>query len=244
MPAAALDTNGSAFAFAPGHFSFRMPYYWTALADDQLALYKDSLRKQFPGRGVPNYVLGLQRKSLFTFSLPYALIELDNCGMPNPKQVEAECRAFSLSVARAYLPLHRSGQFGEVKPMEAVYYTNINVIIGYWQMVRARDNQRLACVSAIYPCGYGYARFHFFMDAGDQDTYLPIVERLIGSVSFDSGFAYKSATPADGTASSLRGMRTTIVMVVVTMVIWLVVRILVRTKMGNSARPRPPYVRR
>ncbi len=185
--------TGTVFRFAPAHFSFTMPYYWTAISDSDLAHYKATLREMFPNRPVPNYVLAIQRKALFTFALPYALFEVEERPMPTEEEIEAERSSFAQSIRRAYLDLHRQGAFGEIKPMEAQYDPIRNVIIAYWEMTRTSDRRRIAALAAIFPCRYGFLRLHVFLPAERQLDLLPVVEELINSVTFDEGFGYDPA---------------------------------------------------
>lgn len=188
---AAPHGTGTFFRFAPAHFSFMMPYYWTAISDTDLVAYKQTLRETFPNRPVPNYVLAIQRKALFTFALPYAMFEVEERPMPTRQEIENERLAFADSVRKAYLDLHRQGRFGEVKPMDAQFDPQRNVIIGYWEMMRASDKRRIAAIAAIFPCRYGYLRLHVFLPADRQAELLPVIDDLISSVKFDEGYGYE-----------------------------------------------------
>jgi len=227
---AALTTpqgTGTLFRFAPAHFSFTLPYYWTAISDTDLAAYKATLRETFPDRPIPNYVLAIQRKALFKFALPYALFEIEERPMPTLQEIEQERAAFSLNVRKAYLDLHRQGSFGEVKPMEAQFDPQRKVIIGYWEMVRTSDKRRIAALAAIFPCRYGYLRLHVFLPAGRQAEFLPVIDDLISSVTFDEGYGYD---PSNAPARR-RGLapRTALLLFAVLALAWIALRVLART---------------
>jgi len=218
--------TGTLFRFAPAHFSFTLPYYWTLISDTDLAAYKATLREMFPDRPIPNYVLAIQRKALFTFALPYALFEIEERPMPTLQEIEQERATFSLNVRKAYLALHRQGAFGEVKPMEAQFDPQRNVIIGYWEMFRASDKRRIAALAAIFPCRYGYLRLHVFLPADRQAEFLPVIEDLISSVIFDDGYRYDpSQAPKRRRALS---PRTALLLFAVLALAWIALRVLAR----------------
>ncbi len=229
--AEAAHGTGTLFRFAPARISFTLPYYWQVIADEKLAGYKETLRETFPGRPVPNYVLALQRRALFTFALPYALFEIEERSMPTPQELESERQSFADSVRRAYMALRQEGLFGEVKPLDAIYDARRHVIVGYWEMMRASDKRRIAAMAAIFPCRYGYLRAHFFLPAERQDEFLPAVEEIINSVTFDEGYGYE---PGRGTRAR-RGLapRTALLILAALFAAWFALRLAVR-----SARKR------
>jgi hypothetical protein len=209
---------------APARMTFRLPHYWEVLPDAKLAGYREQLREMFPQRAVPNYVMAAQRKALLSFSMPYLLVELDSGPMPSLEQVEQEALAFAANIQRAYVALHRSNLFGEVNVMDAFYDTQQHVIIGSWDMYRARDNRRIAALNAIFPFRGGFVRCHFFLPAAEQDRYLPDVEMIVDSLTFEPGFEY---VPIAASGDS-RMKYTLYTIVVVLGAVWVGMRFMLR----------------
>ncbi|MCX7846783.1 MAG: hypothetical protein N2595_01950 [bacterium] len=232
------EGTGTVFRFAPAHITFTLPYYWTVIPESELAAYKAKLRELFPQRPVPNYVLAVQRKALFTFALPYVLFEVEQRSMPTREEIEQERAVFADSVRKAYLDLHRQGMFGEVKPMDAQYDPQRNVIIGYWEMVRAGDKRRIAALAAIFPCRYGFLRLHIFLPADRQAELLPVIDELISSVTFDEGYGYDPKLLRK--RRQALSPRTALLILAVLAIVWLALRLLVRraTRPNDFMLPR------
>ena len=221
---------GKMFSYASGHFKFLLPYYWEIIPDKEIQRYKNILKKLYPGKPVQNYVLGIQRKALLNFSMPYALIEIENRPMPTVDEVKGEAISFASNIRRAFVDLYKSNLFGEVKPMPAVYDPEHQVIVGYCSMYRAKDKQNLTTVTAIYPCRYGYVRFHFTFKEDTEEKYFTVIEKIIKSVKFDDGFAYNPATAK----KNKRGFNKIIYVVVIGLaVIWFAFRIIARKSKGD-----------
>lgn len=178
------------FNYSPGHFKFMLPDYWEVIPDKEIRRYKEILRKLYPNKPVQNYVLAIQRKALLSFTTPYALIEIEKRPTPTEKEVEGEALSYADNIRRAYLALYKSNLFGEVKPMPAVYDPKHKVVVGYSSMYRAKDGKSLITMTAIYPCSYGYVRFHFTLSKENEDKYFPVIENIIKSVRFDKGFEF------------------------------------------------------
>ena len=220
-----IPPAGKIFSYAPGHFEFLLPDYWEIIPAKEIQRYKDILKRLYPDKPVQNYVLGFQRKALLKFSMPYALVEIENRPMPTVDEVEGEARSFASNIRRAFVDLYKSNLFGEVKPMPAVYDPVHQVVVGYCSMFRAKDKQNLTTVTAIYPCRYGYVRFHFTFKEDTEEDYFPVIEKIIKSVKFDKGFAYNSAIAK----KNKRGLNKTIYIVVIVLaVIWFAFRIIAR----------------
>jgi len=181
---------GKTFSYAPGHFEFLLPHYWEVIPEKNVQQYKDILKKMYPNKPVQNYVLAIQRKALLNFSMPYALIEIENRAMPTLKEIEGETVSFDSNIRKAFVDLYKSNLFGEIKPMPAVYDRQNQVIVGYCSMFRAKDKQHLTTITAIYPCRYGYVRFHFTFQEDTEEKYFQVIENIIKSVKFDKGFEY------------------------------------------------------
>ena len=188
--AAFTASESQQYDYTPGHVSFVVPAEWRIIPIDELETYKRKLGETFPGRPVPNYVAGMQRKALFTFELPYVLVEIEQRSMPSLEEIQAEKLSYAGNIHRAYLSLHRKGMFGEVKAMPAEYYPDRKVLLGYSEMTRARDKVRLAAITAVYPCQYGYLRMHFFINIEHRDRDMQAVDEIISSVSFDEPYSY------------------------------------------------------
>lgn len=199
--ASVKDKDAVWYAYNSGHFRFLIPYYWEIIPEKKINQYKDILQQNFPNRAPPNYVVGVQRKALKTFSLPYFLIEIEERPMPTPEEVEAERASYQSSVRRAYSGLHKKGLFGEVKAMPATYDSERHIIFGYSHMMRAADKQRLTSITSIYPCRYGFVRFHFFLPQEKETNYMPAVETVITSVTFNAGYGYSQQEAQTGTVS-------------------------------------------
>jgi len=215
-------STGKIFSYAPGHFKFVLPDYWQVIPDKALQSYKNILRKLYPGKPLQNYVLAIQRKALMDFAMPYALIEIEARPMPAVEEVEAEAINFAPNIRRAYIDLFKSNLFGEVKPMPAVYDPLNKVVVGYCSMFRAKDKQNLTTVTAIYPCRYGYVRFHFTFQQNTEEKYFPVIEEVIKSMKFDEGFAYD---PSAAKKNS-RGFNQMIyIIVIVLAIVWFGFRI-------------------
>jgi len=212
-----IPASGKIFSYAPGHFKFLLPDYWEVIPDREIQRYKKILKKLYPNKPVQNYVLAIQRKALLDFSMPYALIEIENRPMPTLGEVEGEARSFASNIRRAFVDLYKSNLFGEVKPMPAVYDPVHQVVVGYCSMFRAKDKQNLTTVTAIYPCRYGYVRFHFTFLENTEKKSFPVIEKVIKSVKFDDGFAYNASIAK----KNKHGLNKTIyILVVVLAVIW------------------------
>jgi hypothetical protein len=122
--------------------------------------------------------------------------------------------------------LYRSNLFGEVKAMDAFYDQARHVIIGSWNMMRARDDRRIAAINAIFPYRGGYVRFHFFMPADTQERDLPAVECVVDSVTFEPGYAYEAVSAREG-----RTLRYAIYAIVgVLGVAWIAMRFVMRAQ--------------
>ena len=238
--APALTPAPAVVVCATGHVRFTLPAYWTVVPDTVLARYNASARALDRGRAASQYVLAIQRKALLDFTMPYALVELLERSMPKPTEVAAKADSFAEGVVTTFLPLHRKGLFGEVKPGIAVYDTNLQVIVGYWTMVRTEDKARIAAMMAVFPYAHGYIRFQFFMHAEDQERDMAAAEEIINSVSFDPGFAYPRPGQAAHTADKLGNFGYLLVGVLVA---WLVVRILVRRTLPTIPVRKPPWLR-
>jgi len=218
-------SSGKSFSYAPGHFKFLLPDYWQVIPEKELLRYKDILRKLYPDKPVQNYVLAIQRKALLDFTMPYALVEIETRPMPTVEEVEGEAVNFAPNIRRAFVDLYKSNLFGEIKPMPAVYDPNNQVIVGYCSMFRAKDKQNLTTVTAIYPCRYGYVRFHFTFQQDAEEKYFPVVEKIIKSVKFDQGFAYE---PSIANKNKRSFNRIIYVVVIVLAVVWFGFRIFAR----------------
>ena len=216
---------GKTFFYAPGHFKFLLPDYWEVIPDKEIQRYKNILKRLYPNKPVQNYVLGIQRKALLNFSMPYALVEIENRPMPTLDEVQGEARSFASNIRKAFVDLYKSNLFGEVKPMPAVYDPVHQVVVGYCSMFRAKDKQNLTTVTAIYPCQYGYVRFHFTFQEDTEEKYFPVIEKIIKSVKFDDGFAY-NASKAKENKHGLN--RIIYIVVIVLAVIWFGFRIIGR----------------
>jgi len=214
------------YLFKPGHLTLTVPADWTMVPQKELLAYQEKLRELFPKRPVPNYVLAFQRKALFTFSLPYVLIEIEERMMPAVEEVEQEAVRFDESVRSAYLDLHRSGQFGEVRALPAAYDPTNHVIVGYSQMTRAEDKQKIAAVTAIYPCRYGYLRMYFFVAADEQERDIPDVESILASVTFERDYRYIAQRASSGLSRGARYTLYTVVVVLATL--WFIMRVISR----------------
>ncbi len=215
-------SNGKVFSYAPGHFKFILPDYWQVIPGKVLQRYKDILRKLYPDKPVQNYVLAIQRKALMDFTMPYALIEIETRPMPTVEEVKAEAINFAPNIRRAYVDLFKSNLFGEVKPMPAVYDPENEVVVGYCSMFRAKDKQNLTTVTAIYPCRYGYVRFHFTFLQDTEEKYFPVIEDVIKSMEFDKGFTYD----ASAVKKNSRGFNRMIyIIVIILAVVWFGFRI-------------------
>jgi len=190
VPASIIATGNLQYVCAPGHVSFIIPDQWRVISESELEPYKRKLGEAFPDRPVPNYIMGMQRKSLFTFSLPYMLVVLEKGTMPTLEEIQAEKVSYVSSIQQAYLSLHRKGMFGEVKALPAEYYPERKVLLGYSEMTRASDNVRLVAITASYPCQYGYLRLNFFINAEQSDRDMPAIDEIISSVSFEPEYAY------------------------------------------------------
>jgi len=186
------NSDGALFAYAPGHFKFTLPHYWQVIPNSTLQSYNDKIRKLYPGKPAPNYVLAIQRKALLDFTMPYALIEIDKRPMPSKQEVEAEAAAFEANIRKAYIGLYKKGLFGEVKPLPAVYDEKNNVVVGRCSMYRASDKLYITTITAMFPCRYGYVRFHFTFKTDNEEKYFPVIENIIKSVKFDDGFQFES----------------------------------------------------
>jgi hypothetical protein len=209
---------------AAAHLTFALPDYWTVIPADKVTEYRQKLREMFPQRPVPNYVMAAQRKALFTFAMPYLLIELDDEPMPTIEAVQQEAAAFAANVRGAYVDLYRSNLFGEVKVMDAFYDDARHVIIGSWNMMRARDDRRIAAIDAIFPYRKGYVRFHFFLPAETQERDLPAVESVVDSVVFARDYAYRPVAAGQG-----RPLRYALYSIVVVLgVVWVAMRFVMR----------------
>lgn len=230
---AGVQSNTQTYVYAPGHVSFTVPAYWHIIPDRKLQSYKDKYKELIPGSPVPNYVVGMQRNALFTFSLPYALVELQQSSMPTLEEIQSETTTFDSSVRRAYIPLHRQGLFGEIKALPAEYDPVRQVILGYSEMTRSRDNIRMAAITAIYPCRYGYLRFHFFINTEYRDRDMPAIDEIISSVTFKEAYAY---IPRRESVSSRQLRQILYITIVVLACIWFGLRIL-----GRRGRGREPF---
>jgi len=217
--------EGKIFSYAPGHFEFLLPHYWEVIPGKDVQQYKDILKKMYPDKPVQNYVLAIQRKALLKFSMPYALIEIENRAMPTLKEVEGETVSFDSNIRKAFVDLFKSNLFGEVKPMPAVYDPGNQVIVGYCSMFRAKDKQYLTTITAIYPCRYGYVRFHFTFQQDTEEKYFQVIENIIKSVKFDKGFGYNPSI-AEKNKSGLN--KTIYVIVIVLAVVWFGFRFIAR----------------
>ena len=233
----AAVTNGRMFAYAPGHFRFLLPEYWEVIPHSDVERYKNTLRKLYPRRPLQNYVLAIQRKALLKFTMPYALIEIQAGPMPTEEEVESEALEFAPGIRKAYVDLYRSNLFGEVQPMPATYDPVRHVVIGYCRMFRAKDKRHLVTLTAIYPCRYGYVRFHFTLREDEEDKYLPVIERTVESVTFDKGFAYDPALAGKRKSSTFKYAMCAIV--VVLGLIWIVFRLFGSRLFSNK---KPPAV--
>ena len=222
-----LVKTSSEFTYSPGHFRFQLPYYWEIISDKTLKSYINKLKEIYPGKPTPNYVLAIQRKALYDFTMPYALIEIDKRPMPTQKEVDAETASFDSNIRRAYVALYKKGLFGEINPLPAVYDPVNKVILGRCSMYRAKDKQYLTTITAIYPCSYGYVRFHFTFKTEDEEKFFPVIEKIIKSLKFDNGFEYKPAL-----AKKNKGLlsRPIYVVVLVLAVIWFGFRIFGKIK--------------
>jgi len=145
--------------------------------------------------------------------------------MPTPNEVKAETQNFDSNIRRAFVDLYKSNLFGEVKPMPAVYDPEHKVIVGYCSMFRAKDKQKLTTVTAIYPCRYGYVRFHFTFRQDTEEKYFPVIEEIIKSVKFDSGFDYVPSIAQKNNHSTNKIIYT---VVIVLAVIWYGFRFIAR----------------
>jgi len=213
-----IPAAGKTFSYAPGHFKFLLPDYWEVIPEKEIQRYKKILKKLYPNKPVQNYVLGIQRKALLNFSMPYALVEIETRPMPTLDEVQGEARSFASNIRKAFVDLYKSNLFGEVKPMPAVYDPVHKVVVGYCSMFRAKDKQNLTTVTAMYPCRYGYVRFHFTFQEDTEEKYFSVIEKIIKSVKFDDGFAYNK--------ENKHGLNKTIyVVVIILAVIWFGFRI-------------------
>jgi hypothetical protein len=228
-----VQTNAQTYVYAPGHVSFTIPAYWHIIPERKLQSYKDKYKKMFPGSPMPKYVVGMQRNALFTFSLPYALVELQQGSMPTLEEIQSETTTFDSSVRRAYIPLHRQGLFGEIKALPAEYDPTRHVILGYSEMTRGSDNIRMAAITAIYPCRYGYLRFHFFINTEYRDRDMPAIDDIISSVTFKEEYAY---VPRRESVSSKQMRRILYTIIAVLACAWFGLRIL-----GRRSRGREPF---
>ena len=193
-PAAAPATSTGAYtyAYAAGHFSFLVPDYWTLVPEQELEKYRQVLRAATPGAPEPQYVLALQRKALFHFSMPYVLIELERRPMPSADELRLQAAKFDMGVAQQYLPLHRAGVFGEVTAQPGMYDEARHMVIGYYQMRRTSDAKRISAVAAVFACADGVVKFHCFMPAEEQDKHFPVIQRILDSVAFEPAHAWPS----------------------------------------------------
>lgn len=212
------------YHYAPGHFRFLLPYYWEVIPPDRVERYNTTLREQLPGRRVPQYDLAIQRKALLPFTLPYALVEIEERPMPTPQEIEAERAAYDMSVRRAYRDLHREGLFGEITPMPAIYDDQRHIILGYTHMRRASDNQKLTLITATHPARYGFVRFHYFLPYETETQYLSAVETVLTSLTFSAAYAYDPTLLDSRTFPSYFGMLLRSVIVILA-VVWLALRL-------------------
>jgi len=222
------------FAFAPAHLRFVLPATWVVIPDETLERYKDGLRSMWPQQPVPTFVLGIQQKAEQPFQTPYALLELDLQPMPSPAQIESNRCVLASDITARFAALNCSGLIAGVSADPAVFSTNLQAIIASWRMIRGGSSQELACLMAQFPCRYGYARFHFFMDAGAQQAQQPAVDSLICSVRFDPGFEYEPRAAEDEQWTAGR-IISTIVVITAVVVVCLLARSMNRAAFG--ARP-------
>jgi hypothetical protein len=221
--ATAQATNGTIYAFAPAHLRFTLPPNWTVIPQEKLDAYNAAAQALAGRRAAPQYLLGLQRKSLFIFDMPYVLIEVDPGTMPSQAQVDGEVQGFQQSIGLAYRDLHRAGKFGEVISQPALYYEDAHVIIGHYSMVRMEDRARIGAVTAIFPFRGGFVRFHCYMRFEKQEADMPVIEELIASVKFDENYGY---APTIVKRSVVKNPTAVVGGVAVLMVIYFIMRIL------------------
>ena len=232
---ATVSTGMNRYACVPGHVSVTLPAQWRIIPEKEIESYKRTLKETLPGRPAPNYVIGMQRRALFTFALPYALVEIEKCRMPSLEEIQAVKLSYADTIYRAYLPLHRSGMFGEVNAMPAEYYPERGVVLGYSEMTRTRDNVRLAAITAMYPCRYGYLRIHFFVNTKDRDRDMQAVDEIISSVVFDKEFGYEQHTREYSTGNMRQILYGTIAVLACG---WLFLRFV-----GRRIKKRAPFQR-
>lgn len=231
--AAGQATNGVRFPFAPGHFSFDLPAYWTVVPTNKLEQYREQAGLA-TGRSGPAYALAIQRKALLSFAMPYVLFEIGRGRQPSGKELIAEASSFQVVVARAYLPLHRAGAYGEINVQNGVYDPEKHAVIGYYEMLRASDKKRIAAYIVTFACRYGYVRLHCFLPADEKDVHLPVIAGIVDSFAFDPGYGYDVSAPE----KRRRGLGQLVWILVPLLALWLVMRIGVR-RMQAARRARP-----
>jgi len=227
------------FAFAPAHLRFALPATWAVIPDETLERCKDGLRSMWPQQPVPAFVLGIQQKAETPFQTPYALLELDRQPMPSHAQIESNRCLLASDIAAQFAALHCTGLSAGVTAEPAVFSTNLQAIIASWRMTRGGSSQELACLMAQFPCRYGYARFHFFMDSRTQAAQQPAVDTIVNSVRFDPGFGYEPHDAEGGQWTAGR-ILTTIVVIVAVVAACLVARSLNRAAFGARPPSNPP----
>ena len=180
-------------ACAGEYFSVDLPEDWQKVPKESLEIYNRA-ENSLKGQSGKGYSAAYERKALLDFQLPYILVEQEKHAPYSVPELEAMAEEMPSVIRRAYLPLHRSGSYGEVKVMPGLYDRERNMVFTYYEMVRTKPREEMFAFVAIFPSKIGLVRLNGFGKKADYARSMEEMEKILQSFSFSTNYAYTPST--------------------------------------------------